>query len=213
MTFLKVISALAVALFLLVLLNNFTDYFFGNRSDRASIYEDPSKGCYDKYPYPAPIPLDINGQPTNVDSSSAGSSAQAVAFSTPDDANMKAREKCSQEALASVADQAVIAQQNALIRGSVVFVLLLIASILLFKTAPFLAGGLLLGGVSYMMFQYFSLSMYPFGMMGWGGYGGNGPSADILARSQLVKGGLSGVALILLVLGHLFFFEKNSKKN
>lgn len=213
MTFLKVISALAVALFLLVLLNNFTDYFFGNRSDRASIYEDPSKGCYDKYPYPEPVPLDINGQPTSVDSSSAGSSAQAVAFSTPDDAQIKDREKCIEEALATFADQAVIAQQNALIRGSIVFALLLVVSVILFKIAPFLAGGLLLGGVLYMMFQYFSLSMFPFGIMGWGGYGGNAPSADILARSQLVKGGLSGAALILLVLGHLFFFEKNSKKN
>src|SRR3989344_5238271 len=195
MTFLKVISALAGALFLLVLLNNFTDYFFGNNSALTSIYEDPAKGCYDKYPYPVPVGLDIKGQPV-----SAESAAQAVAYTTPDDANLKAREKCAQEALANVADQAVIAQQNALIRGSIVFVLLLVVSVILFKTAPFLAGGLLLGGVSYMMCQYFSGSMFPFGMMGWGGYGGNAPSADILARSQLVKGGLSGAALILLVL-------------
>ncbi|GEM_PF-2679346 len=208
MTFLKVISALAVALFLLVLLNNFTDYFFGNRSDRASIYEDPSKGCYDKYPYPEPVGIDINGQPVSVESA-----AQAVTYSTPEDANLKVREECAQEALANLADRGIVAQQNALIRGSIVFALLLVVSVMLFKIAPFLAGGLLLGGVSYMMFQYFSLSMFPFGIMGWGGYGGNAPSADILARSQLVKGGLSGAALILLVLGHLFFFEKNSKKN
>ena len=209
MNFLKVISALTVALFLLVFLNNFTDYFFQNNSALSSIYEDPSKGCYDKYPYPEPIGLDIKGQPL-----SSTESAQAVTFATPDDPSLKAREKCAQEALANLADQGIVAQQNALIRSSVVFMLLLVVSVILFKTAPFLAGGLLLGGTAYMMYQYMSGSMFPFGMMGWGGYGGSGPpSADVLARSQLVKGGLSGTALILLVLGHLFFFEKNSKKN
>lgn len=208
MTFLKVISALAVAFFLLALLNNFTGYFFSNRLERTSIYDDPSKGCYDKYPYPEPVGIDIKGQRV-----SAESAAQAVTYTTPEDVDLKAREKCVEEGLARFADQALLSQQNALIRSSVVFALLLVVSVLLFRITPFLAGGLLLGGMAYMMLQYFSGSMFPFGMLGWGsGYGGTAPSADVLARSELIKGGLSSAAFVLLVLGHLFFFEKNSKK-
>ena len=203
MIFFKVISALAVALFLLVLLNNFTDYFFPNRAARTA-FNDFSAHCYEKYPNPdVPIRLD-----TQSPSASSESSAPRVADITPDDANMKVREECISQALASVEDQALVAQQNALIRASVVFALLLVASVLLFKTTPFLAGGLLLGGIAYTICQYFSGSMFPFGMMGMGGYGGTGPSPDVLARAELVKGGLSSAAFALLVLGHLFFFER-----
>lgn len=99
------------------------------------------------------------------------------------------------------ANQELINRQWALVRAGIILVLALIVAIKFFRRYPFLAGGLMIGGIMFLIFHpSFSNDLL----------GPEGASISVIRQSQIVNGLIAAFALVGLIIGDVLFFEKDS---
>jgi hypothetical protein len=186
MNFLKKVAAAAIAVLMVIFLNNLMAQIFPFDSDRPS-YEKAYEACKQYQPE--------YGTPTK-----EGESAPIIKGSTD------GYDKCYKEETKAVEDQQAINYQQGLIRAFIVMLLAVGAAAFLFRRYPYLSGGLIAGGILFLV-------IYPLmSMSGFGGWGyATTTSSAVQQQLQMTKLIMATIGFIGLVVVDIFFFEKEPK--
>lgn len=187
MNFLKRIISLAIAVLMVIFLNNLMAFVFP-KSDKLVTYDTAYQKCREFQPeygtpvnssVPAPI---IKGDQTKYD-------------------------ECYREETKKVQDQEAISYQQGLVRAFVVMVLAVGIAAWQFRRYPYLSGGLIGGGVLFLI-------IYPLmNMSGFLGFGySQSTSSAVLEQLRLTKLIMASIGFVGLVVADLFFFEKEPKE-
>jgi len=185
MNFLKRIIALAIAVLMVIFLNNVMGMIFKEKGS-SLIYPDAYEDCRALQPeYSNPtdgsVPVIVKG-------------------------DSKKYDDCYREKTKSAEDERAVAYQQGLIRAFVVMLIAVGVAAWLFRRYPYLSGGLIGGGILFLIiYPLFQMS----GFFGWG-YGG-GVSSDIQQQLQVTKLIMATIGFVGLVVADLFFFEKEPK--
>ncbi len=186
MNFLKRITALAIAVLMVIFLNNVMAQAFPSDSSQAT-YEKVYEECRQFQPE--------YGNPAE------GQSAPIVK------GDQDKYDECYKEKSKTVQDQQAIRYQQGLIRAFVVMLLAVGAAAWLFRRYPYLSGGLIGGGILFLI-------IYPLMQMsGFGGWGYDaGTSSAVQQQLQLTKLIMATIGFVGLVAADIFFFEKEPKE-
>lgn len=187
MNFLKRITSLAIAVLMVIFLNNVMATVFkdgGSNLRYDSAYEQcrefqPEYGTPTSNDTPAPV---VKGDQTKYD-------------------------ECYKEKTESYQDKQAIAYQQGLIRAFVVMLIAVAAAAVLFRRYPYLSGGLIGGGILFLI-------IYPLMQMaGFFGFGyDGGVSSAVQQQLQTTKLIMATIGFFGLVAADLFFFEKEPKE-
>ncbi len=183
MTFLKIIVSIAIAVVLLVFLNNFfAKVFPQSQFDSYYMTNDPYKKCEDLSPY-------LSGQEFKVDQ-----------------AQQDKYDKCIKTAQQESNDKIAMESLCAWSKGVIVLIVLVVVAILLFKRFPFYSSALIGCGLLFLLtyptiFRYGGVDFL---------YVGTGDlSESIKNQVAFFKLLISLVGFVALSAADLFFFEKH----
>jgi hypothetical protein len=186
MGFLKKVTAAAIAVLMVIFLNNLMAKVFPHAADEPS-YEKAYEACRQyQVEYGTPV--------------KEGEAAPIIK------GNTEQYDTCYKEHTESIQDRQAINYQQGLIRAFIVMLLAVGVAAFLFRRYPYLSGGLIAGGVLFLI-------IYP--LMNMSGFGGWGFSTDassaVQQQLQLTKLIMAAVGFFGLVAADLFFFEKEPK--
>lgn len=188
MNFLKRIIALAIAVLMVIFLNNVMATVFKEKGTRASLlYNDAYEACKEfQVEY---------GSPT------------AVGTTPPIVRGDQAKyDECYKRESRSSEDKRAIAYQQGLIRAFVVMLIAVGLAAWLFRRYPYLSGGLIGGAILFLI-------IYPLMQMGdFIGFFGTEVSSAIQQQLQMTKLIMASIGFIGLVVADIFFFEKEPKE-
>lgn len=187
MNFLKKVTAAAIAVLMVIFLNNVMATVFDDRVTDYG-YNSAYEECRDLMPVYGETPAD--GTAAKVNSG-----------------DQKKYDECYKEKSAVVEDKQAVAYQQGLIRAFVVMLLAVAGAAMIFRRYPYLSGGLIAGGILFLV-------IYPLmNMTGFGGWGySTGTTSAIQQQLQTTKLILATIGFIGLVAADLFFFEKEPKE-
>lgn len=189
MGFLKVVTSIAIAVFLLIFLNNFMAMIFPTDSGTSSYYGGSSDESYKQCESLQP------NYNQNVDYDSDEIKTAQDAYS-----------KCMEEKTREANDKKALAGQYVWLRAIIALLILVGISIALFKKFPFYGGALIGGGLLFAVtYPIFAQTGFSFDFM----FGSNDVSASVKAQTQLIKMITSLLGLTGLTAADLFFFEKH----
>ncbi len=186
MNFLKRIISVAIAVLMVIFLNNIMAAVFPKDAN-AYGYNDVYEKCRELQPeYSNPSE---GGTPTVVKG------------------DTKAYDNCYKTESKTAEDQRAIAYQTGLIRAFVVMLLAVGAAAWLFRRYPYLSGGLIGGGILFLI-------IYPLMQMGdFLGFGyGSGVSSNVAQQLKTTKLIMASIGFIGLLAADIFFFEKEPKE-
>lgn len=187
MNFLKRIIAVAIAVLMVIFLNNIMATVFKEKGTNLK-YNDVYETCKELQPtYGAPM--------------ESGETAPVVKGDTAK------YDECYKAQSKTVEDNRAIAYQQGLIRAFVVMLLAVGAATWLFRRYPYLSGGLIGGGILFLI-------IYPLMQMGdFMGFGyGYGVSSDVAMQLQTTKLIMASIGFAGLLAADILFFEKESKE-
>lgn len=171
---------------MVIFLNNVMAQFFP-KAEGANSYQDVYETCKEfQTEYGAPV--------------KEGESAPVVR------GDQEKYDACYKENSSKVQDQQAIAYQQGLIRAFVVMLLAVGAAALLFRRYPYLSGGLIGGGILFLI-------IYP--LLQMSGFLGLGydtqTSSAIQDQLRMTKLIMASIGFIGLLAADVFFFEKEPK--
>lgn len=186
MNFLRRITALAIAVVMVIFLNNVMAMAF--KEDKAKLnYSDAYERCRSLQPE--------YSNPTD------GSAPVPVKGDT------KIYDDCYKAETATLEDNRAIAYQQGLIRAFVVMLIAVGVAAWLFRRYPYLSSGLIGGGILFLI-------IYPLLQMGdFMGFYGRDISSTVQQQLQMTKLIMATIGFAGLVLADLFFFEKEPKES
>lgn len=186
MGFLKVITSIAIAVFLLIFLNNLMAMVFpsSNNVFQYNNGDDAYNKCSSLLPM-STTQIDYNSD----------------AYQTAQDAY----NKCMNEKNREVNDKRAIEAQYIWIRAIIVLLAMVAIAIVLFKKFPFFGGALIGGGLLFAItYPIFARTGFSFDFM----YGSSDISDGVRKTTQMIKMFTSLAGVVGLTAADVFFFEK-----
>jgi hypothetical protein len=195
MGFLKVITSIAIAVLLLIFLNNLMAMIFP--VSRSTSYYGNDE-AYKKCESLQPNFLGDTNSDTNYYDSPEYKAAQ------------DAYTKCTDDASRQANDKAAIQTQYVWLRAIVALLILIGISVFLFKKFPFYGGALIAGGLLFTVtYPIFAQTGFSLDFL----YGGGDLSASVRTQTEIIKLITSLLGVSGLTLADVLFFEKHHEGN
>jgi len=193
MNLLKYVSTFAIMVFLVIFFNNGMAYVFKNASATSATDQ-----CQDKMP-------SSSSSPANTYDFSDESSIND--YYTQSQTSYDDYSKCISDYQKSQNDKMATAEKTGVIRAISVFILLVIISVALFKRYPYYSAALIGGGLIFSL-------IYP-NIVRYGAIINTYTqvNADLASQLNMLKAILSLVAIIVITVADMLFFERHINEN